>query len=164
MPRVVLDTNVVVSALLFGGIPATILRLVRDDECQAVTSPALLDELHRVLIVKFEYPTRVADATLKRWRAVNAVVTPPLELRIIAADPSDNRVLECALAGEADAIVSGGSVLARPEDVPQHPHRRAARVPRGLAPAPPIIRYPSFLKSSAASQDQGGGQGLVQAP
>ena len=89
------------------GLRVTIVRLVRDDECQAVTSPALLDELHRVLIVKFEYPTRVADATLKRWRAVNAVVTPPLELRIIAADPSDNRVLECALAGEADAIVSG---------------------------------------------------------
>lgn len=107
MPRVVLDTNVLVSALLFGGVPGTILQLVADGALILVTSPILLTELERVLISKFDYPPTIAELITTELRSLGERVDPTLTLNAIRQDPSDNRVLECAVSAQADAIVSG---------------------------------------------------------
>lgn len=107
MLRVVLDTNVLVSALLFGGPPGVVLRSALDRALVLVTSPTLLHELERILISKFDYPQAIATLIITELRAMSECTEPDLRLHIIRQDPSDNRVLECATNAQADAIVSG---------------------------------------------------------
>ena len=107
MTYVVADTNVLVSALLFGGLPGEFLDLAFAGSFRLVTSRALLDELDEKLRIKFE--VSVADAELIRSRLVEIselVSTSPC-LSVIKDDPDDDRVLECAVAGRADTIISG---------------------------------------------------------
>ena len=107
MARVVLDTNVVISALLFGGIPGAILQLVTEGALTLITSPALLNELERVLVAKFDYSHTAADLITTELRSMGELVVPNLTLRVIGEDPSDDRILECAVSARADAVISG---------------------------------------------------------
>jgi len=119
MIRVVLDANVFVGAVLSpGGFPADILRAWRDERFHLVMSPAILEEIDRVL----RYPK---IRRRHRWQAEHlrlfiedlarlAILTPgELQLNVIAEDPSDNRYLECAIEGDADYLVSGDQHLLR---------------------------------------------------
>jgi putative PIN family toxin of toxin-antitoxin system len=108
--RVVLDTNTIVSAIGWEGVPRAILLAVRDGRHQLVTSPDLLDELTRVL----RYPRLRPVARhpflpiVLEWIHQPEHLTVPTErIRAIANDPVDNIVLEAAVSGNAAAIVSG---------------------------------------------------------
>lgn len=105
--RVVLDTNVVVSGLLFGGPPRRLLQLALEGAVEAVTSPALEEELRRVLELKFPRHRQAIQETLAAFQEITTHVVPHRTLSEVPEDPSDNRVLECAVAARADAIVSG---------------------------------------------------------
>lgn len=106
MRRLVLDTNVYISAYGFGGKPATLLRAVIEGTFELVVSPTILaevaDKLYDVLGFDDDH---VRDAIAQLVR-IAEVVRPEMHLHVIA-DEADNRVLECALEGAADAIVSG---------------------------------------------------------
>lgn len=114
---VVLDTNVLISALLSAtGAPAEIIRRWEAEEFDVAISPALITEFEQAL----NYPrvrkylnlsSKEIDAFLKRLKTVAIVVEPPMTLNVIKADPDGDRVLECALAGGATYIVSGNSHL-----------------------------------------------------
>jgi putative PIN family toxin of toxin-antitoxin system len=110
--RIVADTNVLVSALIFpGGPPEALYRLVLEERLRLVTSRPLLAELGRVLAEKFGWePERAEEAVLQLVRLAE-VVQPRERLAVVAADPADDRVLEAADAGDVDAIVSGDSHL-----------------------------------------------------
>ena len=106
-PRVVLDSNVVVSGLGWSGAPAKILDAALDGQLVLLTSPPLLAELRRVL----GYPKLAkvivdAQQLMNLIEASSVVVLPARRLAIID-DESDNRVLEAAVEGAADYIVSG---------------------------------------------------------
>jgi uncharacterized protein len=107
MTRVVIDTNVYISALIFGGLPGSLLDLVFLGAFEAIVSAPLLDELEDKLRQKFRVSG--ADAALIRARlsSVARLVSPIEALQVISEDPDDDRVLECAVAGRADHIVSG---------------------------------------------------------
>jgi uncharacterized protein len=107
MTRVVADTNIYISAMMFGGLPGSLLDLGLLRAFTLITSPPLLDELEDKLRVKFG--VSAADAAAIRAKLENAadVVNPDLTLDVVKDDPDDNRVLECAVAGRADYIVSG---------------------------------------------------------
>jgi putative PIN family toxin of toxin-antitoxin system len=107
MSRVVLDTNVYVSALMFGGLPGSLLDLAFLRSFTLLISPVLLDELDEKLREKFGVSPE--DTVLVRARLENVaeVVEPGEALNVITDDPDDNRVLECAVKGRADLIVSG---------------------------------------------------------
>jgi len=107
MSRVVLDTNVYISALMFGGLPGSLLDLAFLRSFTLIISPALLDELDEKLRAKFGVPMEDAALVRARLEKVPEVVRPQESLRVIADDPDDNRVLECAVKAEADVIVSG---------------------------------------------------------
>ncbi len=110
-PRAVLDTNVLVSGLGWPGPPATILDAANDGRLVLVTSAPLLAELRRVLA----YPklARVIDggAQLADLIAASSVVVVPSRVLAVISDESDNRVLEAAIEGAADYIVSGDADL-----------------------------------------------------
>jgi putative PIN family toxin of toxin-antitoxin system len=107
MMRVVADTNVFISALMFGGLPGRLLDLALRRNFTLVTSKALLDELDEKLGGKFAVSERDVQAIRAKLESHATVVNPDFELHAVAGDPDDNRVLECALAGKADSIVSG---------------------------------------------------------
>jgi putative PIN family toxin of toxin-antitoxin system len=114
--RVVLDTNVAVSAMLWNGTPARLLALARGDRIRLCTSAALLDELHGVLLRR-KLTTMVARTgrTATELLADYARLTFRVRVRAgrinVARDPDDNTVLACAVAARASQIVSGDDDL-----------------------------------------------------
>lgn len=111
MTRAVLDTNTIVSAVGWGGTPAAVLDAALAGHFEIVTSPALLDELRRVLAYpKLQAVIGDADELIKLL-ALAAIVVTPREAVEIVRDPDDNRLIEAAQAGQADVIVSGDQDL-----------------------------------------------------
>lgn len=72
-----------------------------------VISPAILDELDEKLRLKFQVSAKDASAIRLKLTTVAVLATPDLILEAVPDDSDDNRILECALAGRADYIVSG---------------------------------------------------------
>jgi putative PIN family toxin of toxin-antitoxin system len=108
--RVVLDTTVLTSALLVpGGTCEPLLRLCLEGRTQLITSAALLAELARVLRRLGWDRDQIVEA-LAVLAATAAWVSPPGRagpgLRVVRADPADDRVLEAALDGDADVVVT----------------------------------------------------------
>jgi putative PIN family toxin of toxin-antitoxin system len=113
--RLVLDTNVVVSALFWGGTPRLLLEAGRARRAELFTSTPLLAELTDVLNRrKFERKIAASlltvDQIVDSYAALTSQVRPELTPRI-AADPDDDVVIGTALAAKADLIVSGDSHL-----------------------------------------------------
>ncbi len=113
LPRAVLDTNVLVSGLCFGGPPAQILRLALYAKIELCTSPVLIDEFQEVMKLKFPHREAEVAGTLNElallWEIVSTEGHP--RLSIIVDDPDDDRVLEGAVAAGAAAIGSGDKHL-----------------------------------------------------
>jgi putative PIN family toxin of toxin-antitoxin system len=107
MTRVVADTNIYISALMFGGLPSVLLDLGLMQAITLVISPPLLDELQDKLRVKFGVLAQDAAAIRAKLETIGDLVHPAMVLDVVSHDPDDNRVLECAVAGRADYIVSG---------------------------------------------------------
>jgi len=107
MTRVVADTNIYLSALMFGGLPGMLLDLGLMHAITLVMSPPLLDELQDKLRVKFGVLAQDAAAIRAKLETIGDLIDPAMVLDVVTDDPDDNRVLECAVAGRADYIVSG---------------------------------------------------------
>lgn len=107
MPKLVLDTNVLISALHFGGRPREVLDLARHGQVDLVLSDFILAETEKILREKLHWEDRMLSLTLSRLRQTATLVEPRQKITIIKAKDADNRILECAVAGEADYLVSG---------------------------------------------------------
>ena len=130
----VADTNVLVSALLFpGGPPEAIYRLVLERRIDLITSRPLLVEPGRVLTEKFGWERARAEEAVEQVIQLAELVDPKVTRSEIAADPSDNRVLEAAAEGGATAIVSGDSHLLALESWQGIPIQSPATFLAGLA-------------------------------
>ena len=110
MTRVVLDTNIFISAFLFGGKPALILRWIEEDRMTLCYSEPIRKEVEEVLAEKFHWPEEmIALACIPYW-SIGLCVKPKRKFQA-CSDPDDDRVLECAVEAEASAIVSGDKHL-----------------------------------------------------
>lgn len=113
--RVVLDTNTVVSGLLWHGAPRSVLDAARNNRIRLYTSALLIAELETVL-PRSKFSPRVAAARLsieqliERYANLARIVTPAM-IPPTAMDPDDDHVLACAIGGHADVIVSGDTDL-----------------------------------------------------
>ncbi len=110
--RVVLDTNVLLSALLSPhGLPNTVYRAWKKDRFDLVTSATQIDELHRASrYAKFKdvlQPDRVGTKVNNMRRSIMLDALPPLPEGIEVSDANDACLLAMALAGEADYLVTG---------------------------------------------------------
>lgn len=106
--KVTLDTNILISAVGFGGIPKNILKLVLEDKIKAVTTNILLAELEDVITKKF--PDIPFELLNKRIRKRFQLVKPEEHLKV-ARDENDDRVLEAAIEGNCQYIVTGDKDL-----------------------------------------------------
>jgi uncharacterized protein len=107
MIRVVFDTNVYISAFMFGGLPGSLLDLALLQSFHLVISPPLLDELDGKLRLKFEVSAEDTAMIRAKLESIAEIVRPDMVLHVITDDPDDNRVLECAVKAMADYIVTG---------------------------------------------------------
>jgi putative PIN family toxin of toxin-antitoxin system len=105
--RVVLDINVIVSALLFGGYPERIFLAGLRGEIKLLTSHALLQELESILSKKFKIGVRLVKDAMDLLKTLAEIVEATSQLTVIAQPDDDNRVLECAVDGHAEFIVTG---------------------------------------------------------
>ncbi len=108
--RVVLDTNVLVSALHFGGRPRRLLADVLGGDHALIIGPAILSELEAVLVETCGWAGDRAAAVRAELEAIAEVVTP-VEIPRVCRDPDDDQVLAIAITGSADALVTGDADL-----------------------------------------------------
>ena len=114
--RVVADTNIVVSGLLWRGNPRRVLDAARDGIIELFTSPTLLVELQDVLSRKqFAARLEAANVTVSElllgYSALATVIEAEAIEPVILADPDDDAVLACALAAQSEVITSGDNHL-----------------------------------------------------
>jgi len=110
--RLVLDTNVVASGLLWSGIPRQLLQAGHESRVDLFTSASLLGELADILKRrKFEKKIAASglsvDELVDRYAELAMLMRPAVIPPTVREDPDDDQVLACALAARADLIVSG---------------------------------------------------------
>ena len=107
--RIVIDANVLISAIFWTGKPKQLLNHVRRQKITFVTSYQLLDELRQILIRQdkpFHLQDKEADQVVEALRGSAEVVESHRQLSI-CHDEMDNRVIACAIDGRADYIITG---------------------------------------------------------
>jgi putative PIN family toxin of toxin-antitoxin system len=114
--RLVVDTNVLVSAFLWQGTPGRLIEQAGEKEIELFTSRTLLDELATTLAKKKLAKPVLAtgltpDQILRNYRRLVTLVTARQFLQQVSRDADDDIVLACALAASADLIVSGDDDL-----------------------------------------------------
>jgi hypothetical protein len=110
--KLVLDSNVFISSVVFGGKPREILDLAVKGLIEIAVSDDILEEIKAVLEGhKFQFPAKSVYAIITEIENMADLVEPKEGIDTILDDPGDNRVLECAAESGANGIVSGDSHL-----------------------------------------------------
>jgi putative PIN family toxin of toxin-antitoxin system len=110
--RVTADTNIFVSGLNFAGLPRQILDLAESGVIHLAVSDDILDELTRVLRrQKFGWPEAEIDRALAQILRFAERVEPRQRINAISEDPTDNCIIECAVASRSEYLVTGDSHL-----------------------------------------------------
>lgn len=112
-PRIVLDTNVLLSAIGWEGIPGKLFDFCVKGGAILITSTVLIDEFKKVVFrKKFNFiDTERKEDFFSLFTETAEITLPQTTLNLIPDDTSDNRVLECAVSGRADYIISGDKHL-----------------------------------------------------
>jgi putative PIN family toxin of toxin-antitoxin system len=105
--RVVFDSNIYISALIIPGSQSAkaILRIVNNQDI-LILSKAIIDEALSVLAKKFSRDIDAISRVAIYLNELGEIIYPVKKLKIFKDDP-DNRILECAVSGKADTIVTG---------------------------------------------------------
>ncbi|MDD5457657.1 MAG: putative toxin-antitoxin system toxin component, PIN family [Candidatus Margulisbacteria bacterium] len=112
MFKVVLDTNVFISAILFGGQPREILNSVIKGKIRLFVSEPILAGITNVLQrKKFNFPVDIIPSIINEIEAISDYIHTNNNISVIKEGPADNRVLECAVAANSDIIITGDKHL-----------------------------------------------------
>ena len=129
--RVVLDTNVIVSALNFPGNEQLVLELALRGRFEFFLSRFILEEVAGVLTRKFGWDEERTAQVLQGIENAAAVIDPPRLPEVIAGGHADNRILECAVSAGADYLVTGDRRHLLP--IGEHQGTRVVNAPRFLS-------------------------------
>jgi len=108
--RVVYDTNVLISGLFWDGPPRELIKKAIDGQVELVLSEFILKELAETLADSFGLSEKEVNPILEKVRAISTIVYPVKSLHVVR-DKDDDRILECAVEGECDYLVTGDSDL-----------------------------------------------------
>ena len=129
--RVVLDTNVIVSGLNFPGNERMVLELALRGRFELFLSWFILGEVSGVLTRKFGWDQERAVRAISVLQDAATIVEPPRLAEVIEGGHPDNRVLECAVAANADYLVTGDRRHLLP--IEEHRGARIVNSPRFLS-------------------------------
>jgi putative PIN family toxin of toxin-antitoxin system len=111
MLKVVIDTNVFISAFyLPESRPANVVLMARRKTILNLISPQILKEVERIIEKKLLWDNSKTEGAVRLIKNFSEEVHSQERLAIIVDDPG-NRILECAVAGQADFIISGDKHL-----------------------------------------------------
>jgi putative PIN family toxin of toxin-antitoxin system len=110
--RIVPDTNILISAAIWGGNPASLLEAGVRGEVEFFISPSILDETTRILRRKGIDQARI-DVIVEFIQAATTEVTASPLLNVVPGDPKDDHIVAAAVAAKAEAIVTGDKHLLR---------------------------------------------------
>lgn len=107
--RAVLDTNVLFSAVGFpsDSPPSKVLDLARTGQFEGVTSAFILEELTRNLRENLAWEEEALIRLRRKLKSVLTIIEPRIHANVIKRKDSDNRILECAVASKAAALITG---------------------------------------------------------
>lgn len=105
--KVVIDTNVFISGLNFAGKPGEVLRLVMNGDIETYISTFILEEMGRILRERFDWDEERIQRVSNRIKGQSIQVQPKVKLSIIREKDDDNRILECAIEGRVQYLISG---------------------------------------------------------
>ncbi len=111
MIRITVDTNILVSATFWYGASYRIIELVEQGKIELVLSEAIIQEFSAVLEYE-EIKKKIVDKRLLMLRTVeklvsmSAIVVPTIKIAVVKEDPDDDRILECAVAGDVNYLIS----------------------------------------------------------
>jgi uncharacterized protein len=106
--KVTLDTNILISALGWNGNPRRILEKITRGEIELFISHEQFNEFLRVLnYERLGFTTEEKNKYKTLISELATFVKTPIKLGVIKSDPSDNRILECAMIASVDYIVTG---------------------------------------------------------
>lgn len=112
MLRVTLDTNTLVSAAIVKGNEFQLLNLARLGKIELILSPQILKEFKDVISrVRFGFSQKQISDVFKQVVNISRIIVPSTVINKIKEDSSDNKILECAMSGKVDYIVSGDDHL-----------------------------------------------------
>jgi uncharacterized protein len=109
--RIVIDTNVYISAIFWGGKPRKVLELGRNGHISIFTSSEIQTEIETKLKTKFGIEEREVAQILLDYAMFTLPIKPLEKISVIDADPDDDKFIECAVAAKAGYIVSGDKHL-----------------------------------------------------
>ena len=105
---VVIDTNVVLSAILFGGKPKQVLEMALSGSIQVAISEPLIKELQGVLQrPKFGLSAQLIQTIVSEYASIASWIEPSEHFNVVVDDPSDNFFIDCAVATKADYLITG---------------------------------------------------------
>ena len=121
-PRLVLDSNVWISAFLFGGKPAATINLAQEGRVRILMSTDLILEIGRALRYKklkriLERSKRSTETVVAQILAATQLAEAKSRRSWITQDPADDIVLNCAVENSADYIISGDQHILRPKRI-----------------------------------------------
>lgn len=112
MIRVTFDTNILVSATVYKGNEFELLKLAKQSKFKLILSLQILAEFRNVIQrEKFGYPPLLVEAIIQNILSICEIVVPRETLDVVKEDPDDDKILECAIAGKANYIISGDNHL-----------------------------------------------------
>jgi len=115
--RVVLDTNVLISGIFFSGPPARILQAWREARFELLLSRPILEEYQRVTdVLNRKFPSVDASKIIRLIAIHSRMIDTEGVSIVVSQDPDDDKFIECAIAGQADVIVSGDKHLLEIEE------------------------------------------------
>lgn len=114
--KITADTNVLVSATFWRGDSNRIIEMVEKKQIELILSNKIIEEFTNVLNYR-EIQDKIKNKNLEMMRtiekivSISTIVEPNEKLNIIKDDPADNKILECAVAGNVDYIISNDNHL-----------------------------------------------------
>ena len=109
--KIVIDTNVFISAVFFGGLPLKVLQTVIEKKNEAYVSPEIWDEYGDVIErMTRKYPSRLRQNLIDEAFKLFRIIIPSHEINI-CRDPDDDKFISCAVDAECMYIVSGDDDL-----------------------------------------------------
>ena len=106
-PIVVFDVNVLFSAFGWGGIPFQCVQLAESGQVDSVTCDEILADLEEKLVSKLGLTAAEAAASAAIVRSFSRSVAVTGSIQVVAADPDDDLIVECAVVGGASHLITG---------------------------------------------------------
>lgn len=115
--KIILDTNILISALGWDGKPKEVFRRILNGELELIISPGQVEELQRVLeYPKFQFTEEQKSTFLTIVVETATLVETYDKVKVVGEDRSDNIILESAVEGKVDFIISGDEHLLKIKD------------------------------------------------